>query len=69
MKKHLTNEEIAKYRDELLLTERGIETALQTICDLEPGDGKGNLRAGLNRALELVQAGLRSDHLLRDWGE
>ena len=69
MKKHLTNDEIAEYRDELLRAERGIETALQTICDLELGGERSALWTDLNRALGLVQSGLHKDHLLRDWGE
>ena len=69
MKKHLTDDQVSKYRDNLLAAERGIEIALQTISGLELGGERSELWTDLNHALALVQSGLRKDHLLRDWGE
>lgn len=69
MKKHLTDDQVSKYRDSLLAAERGVESALQLVCELELGGERSALWTDLNHALELVQSGLRKDHILRDWGE
>ena len=65
--KNLSNEEIEEYRNALLEAERSIETALQTMDELELNDDTDALWTNLNRAYALVQTCLRQDHLLRNW--
>lgn len=67
--KYLSNEQIEKYRNALLDAERSIETALQTMGELEENDDNSALWTDLNHAYALVRTGLRKDHLLRDWGD